>query len=78
MNEDAVLDAIQEFVAATDALHVIHGSTNVHPNAYNAGYPAGAAMTPHCGWACDVVGVHDAERDRVYQARRRLQELGLI
>ena len=86
-----VADAVKEYVAAMDALHTTHGSTNVHGGPGSIG---GAAMTDHCAWTCHVVDgklnfetrkfegtgkpIHAAELERVYQARRKLAELGLI
>lgn len=46
--------AAHEYIAATEALHVIHPSTAVHA-APGSGGIAGAAMTPHCAWQCNVV-----------------------
>lgn len=46
-----LLDAAQEFLAATDSLHVVHPTTDVHGH----GGVAGRAVTPHCAWECRAV-----------------------
>lgn len=74
MNENEIRDAVQEYVNAVNALHVMHSSGDVH----NMGGVATASMTPHCAWQCNAIGLHDAVAERVHDAKRRLMELGLI
>lgn len=47
----ALAQAAKEFRDASQAMHVVHGSTDVHGH----GGIAGAAMTPHCAWQCNVL-----------------------
>lgn len=63
--------ATERYLAATDALHVVHPSTDVH----GRGGLAGAAMTPHCAWQCNVVGAHVQEELEWAGAREDLDAI---
>jgi hypothetical protein len=43
---------VQELLDATNALHTLHGSTNIHGGPGSVG---GAAMTAHCALNCSVM-----------------------
>lgn len=61
-------DAVREYMEASEALHTVHGSSDVHGH----GGIAAAVMTPHCAWSCNVVGFHIAEKRRFVEARANL------
>lgn len=64
---------VEEFYEAIREMHVVHPSTAVHA-APGSGVVAGAAITAHCAWQCNVLGAHTETRDRYARAERALRE----
>lgn len=54
--------AARRYIVAVEALHTLHGSTDVH----NLGGLAGQAITPHCALICRETGdAYDAVNNAI-------------